>query len=283
MKLERGALSRRGFLDRSMAALTARRAPLVVCPRVARRRPKSRRPPRPRQKKRGPNDQIVMAAIGVGGQGTGIMKWAKGKPGVKFIAVCDLDAAPRQEGREGSRQGLPRVQGLPRAARQGRPRRRHRRHGRPLARLDLDRRDEGRLRRLLREAALLDHRGRQGDGPGGPEVRPRLPDRQPAAVRRPLPAGLRAGAQRPDRQGAHRRGPHRRQPDRRPVRRRPRSPKGSTGSSGKAPRRRPLCQGDAAITSSAGGTTIPAASSPTGARTTTTSRNGASGWTAPAR
>ena len=43
-------------------------------------------------KKAGPNDQIVMAAIGVGGQGTGIMKAAKGKPGVKFVAVCDIDA-----------------------------------------------------------------------------------------------------------------------------------------------------------------------------------------------
>ncbi len=44
-------------------------------------------------KKAGPNDQIVMAAIGVGGQGTGIMKAAKGEGGsVKFVAVCDLDA-----------------------------------------------------------------------------------------------------------------------------------------------------------------------------------------------
>jgi predicted dehydrogenase len=38
-----------------------------------------------------------MGAIGVGGQGTGIMKWAKGKPGVKFVAVCDVDAEPRKK------------------------------------------------------------------------------------------------------------------------------------------------------------------------------------------
>ena len=56
--------------------------------------------------RRGPNDQIVMGAIGVGGQGTGIMKWAKRKPGVKFVAVCDVDAEPPQEGRRGDRQGL---------------------------------------------------------------------------------------------------------------------------------------------------------------------------------
>jgi predicted dehydrogenase len=48
-------------------------------------------------KKLGPNDHILMGAIGVGGQGTGIMKWAKGKPGVKFVAVCDVDAARREK------------------------------------------------------------------------------------------------------------------------------------------------------------------------------------------
>ena len=51
-------------------------------------------------RKLGPNDQIVMAAIGVGGQGTGIMKWAKGKPGVKFVAVCDLDDNHRKKAAE---------------------------------------------------------------------------------------------------------------------------------------------------------------------------------------
>ncbi len=48
--------------------------------------------------RRGPNDQIVMGAIGVGGQGTGDMKWAKRKPGVKFVAVCDVDAERRKKG-----------------------------------------------------------------------------------------------------------------------------------------------------------------------------------------
>jgi predicted dehydrogenase len=41
-----------------------------------------------------------MAAIGTGGQGTGIMKWAKGKSGVKFVAVCDLDGSRRKKAAE---------------------------------------------------------------------------------------------------------------------------------------------------------------------------------------
>ena len=43
------------------------------------------------RKRIGPNDKIVMGAIGVGGQGTGIMKQAMKKAGVKFVAVCDVD------------------------------------------------------------------------------------------------------------------------------------------------------------------------------------------------
>ncbi len=96
MEMERGALSRRGFLDRSMAALTAAGLPLWYA-RDLLAETEEQAAAEARQKKRGPNDQIVMAAIGVGGQGTGIMKWAKGKEGVKFIAVCDLDAAHAQK------------------------------------------------------------------------------------------------------------------------------------------------------------------------------------------
>ncbi len=92
MELERGPLSRRGFLDRSMAALTAAGLPLWYS-RELMAQSEEQAAADAKQKKRGPNDQIVMAAIGVGGQGTGIMKWAKSKQGVKFIAVCDLDAS----------------------------------------------------------------------------------------------------------------------------------------------------------------------------------------------
>src|SRR5271166_1212764 len=97
MELDFGRVSRRGFIDRSLAALTigaglplwyAREVLAVQQERESTVRKASRR---------GPNDQIVMGAIGVGGQGTGDMKWAKGKPGVKFVAVCDVDASRRKK------------------------------------------------------------------------------------------------------------------------------------------------------------------------------------------
>jgi predicted dehydrogenase len=45
-----------------------------------------------RRRRIGPNDQIVMGAIGVGGQGTSIMRQAMRVPGVKLVAVCDVDS-----------------------------------------------------------------------------------------------------------------------------------------------------------------------------------------------
>jgi predicted dehydrogenase len=91
MVLERGSLSRRGFLDRSLAGLTIAGLPLWYAREVLADF-QERDAAAEKIKKAGPNDQLVMAAIGVGGQGTGIMKAAKKKSGVKFIAVCDVDA-----------------------------------------------------------------------------------------------------------------------------------------------------------------------------------------------
>ena len=91
MGFERGTLSRRGFLDRSLAALALSGLPLWYARDVL-AEIEQQNAQDEKAKKAGPNDQIVMAAIGVGGQGTGIMKWAKGKPGVKFVAVCDIDS-----------------------------------------------------------------------------------------------------------------------------------------------------------------------------------------------
>jgi predicted dehydrogenase len=45
----------------------------------------------------GPNDTITMAAIGVGGQGSGIMKAAMSHKGVRFVAVCDVDQGRREK------------------------------------------------------------------------------------------------------------------------------------------------------------------------------------------
>src|SRR5271165_5906341 len=91
MEFERGTLSRRGFLDRSLTALTLSGIPLWYA-REALAEEEQQNAQAEKAKKAGPNDQIVMAAIGVGGQGSEIMKTAKRKPGVKFVAVCDIDS-----------------------------------------------------------------------------------------------------------------------------------------------------------------------------------------------
>jgi predicted dehydrogenase len=45
----------------------------------------------------GPNDRILMGAIGVGGQGTHIMTRARHQKGVQYVAVCDVDADHREK------------------------------------------------------------------------------------------------------------------------------------------------------------------------------------------
>jgi predicted dehydrogenase len=96
MELERGTLSRRGFLDRSLAGLAVAGLPLWYAHEVL-AESQERDAAAEKIKKAGPNDQIVMAAIGVGGQGTYVMKAAMKKPGVKYIAVCDVDAGRAKE------------------------------------------------------------------------------------------------------------------------------------------------------------------------------------------
>ena len=89
-----GALSRRGFLSRSMAALTmgaglpywfAREVLAAEEDAVARAR-----------KKVGPNDRIALGAIGTGGQGYLVMTEAVQKrANVQLVAACDVDATRR--------------------------------------------------------------------------------------------------------------------------------------------------------------------------------------------
>jgi predicted dehydrogenase len=88
--MRHAAISRRGFLENSLGTLVAAGLPLwyareVVAAVQEQEAAKSERV--------GPNDTITMGAIGVGGQGTGIMKQAMKRPGVKFVAVCDVDEA----------------------------------------------------------------------------------------------------------------------------------------------------------------------------------------------
>ncbi len=90
MAFERGTLSRRGFLDRSIAALAASGIPLWYAREIVADE-EQQAAAAEKAKKAGPNDQIVMATIGVGGRGTTITRWAKTKRGVKLAAVCDID------------------------------------------------------------------------------------------------------------------------------------------------------------------------------------------------
>lgn len=94
-ELVRGSLSRRGFLDRSMAALTVGAGLPLWYAREVVGQVEDKAAQDEKAKKLGPNDQIVMGAIGVGGQGTGIMRAAQKQPGVRFVAVCDVDSSRR--------------------------------------------------------------------------------------------------------------------------------------------------------------------------------------------
>ena len=89
-----GTLSRRGFLENSLGAMVTAGLPLWFARRVL---ADEQEKDAGSGKKIGPNDQIVMGAIGVGGQGTGIMKAAMKQKGVKFVAVCDLDEGRRDK------------------------------------------------------------------------------------------------------------------------------------------------------------------------------------------
>jgi predicted dehydrogenase len=92
LDLDHRNLSRRGFLNRSLSALSIGAGlPLWYAREVLAAQDEKKATLR-KASRRGPNDRIVMGAIGVGGQGTGNMKWAKKKPGVKYVAVCDVDA-----------------------------------------------------------------------------------------------------------------------------------------------------------------------------------------------
>jgi predicted dehydrogenase len=97
MEQERGTLSRRGFIDRSLAVLTIGAGLPLWYAREVLAGQEERASAAKAARRRGPNDKLVMGAIGVGGQGTGDMKWAMRKPGVKFVAVCDIDADRRKK------------------------------------------------------------------------------------------------------------------------------------------------------------------------------------------
>lgn len=106
--MNKGNLSRRGFLARSLAGLVGAGLPIWYAQEVlvdAQEKDK--------QKTGGANDRIVMGAIGTGTnrtrrpnadtplrgeRGYQIMQEAMGRPGVQFIAVCDVDAVNKDFG-----------------------------------------------------------------------------------------------------------------------------------------------------------------------------------------
>jgi hypothetical protein len=98
--MDRGTLSRRGFLMRSLATLTAAGLPAWYTRECLAGQEEGRT----RRGKGLASDRIVMAAIGVGTnyvrqpdqplrgeRGVDIMRHAMGRPDVQMVAVCDVD------------------------------------------------------------------------------------------------------------------------------------------------------------------------------------------------
>jgi predicted dehydrogenase len=93
--MNQGNLSRRGFIDRSTAALIGVGVPAwfareVVADEIEKKAAEDR-------KKIGPNDEILIGLIGSGGQGTYDTKVACKQKGVRIVAVCDVDAGRRDK------------------------------------------------------------------------------------------------------------------------------------------------------------------------------------------
>ena len=97
--MDRGNLSRRGFLQRSLAALAAAGLPAWYAREVfAAEEAKAAAA----GKRAGDSDEIIMGAIGIGSpasRGRDIYNAARGHKGVRYVACCDVDLAHRRVGR----------------------------------------------------------------------------------------------------------------------------------------------------------------------------------------
>jgi predicted dehydrogenase len=99
--MNKGNLSRRGFLAQSAVGLTAAGLPIWFTKEIV----VDAQEKDAKTQRAGPNDRIVMAAIGTGTnrtrrtgnqaihgeRGVAIMNDAMGQPGVQMVAVCDVD------------------------------------------------------------------------------------------------------------------------------------------------------------------------------------------------
>jgi predicted dehydrogenase len=88
MRIDQGALSRRGFIERSLGAMAAAGLPLWYAREVL---AEEQEKEGTKRRNIGSDDEIVMGAIGVGGMGMGDLLAANKQKGVKFVAVCDVD------------------------------------------------------------------------------------------------------------------------------------------------------------------------------------------------
>jgi predicted dehydrogenase len=91
--MDKGNLSRRGFLQRSMATMTAAGLPAWYAGEVL----AADESKKPQKKPVSPNERLVMGAIGIGSpqsRGRAIYNDArKSSAGVQYIAACDVDAS----------------------------------------------------------------------------------------------------------------------------------------------------------------------------------------------
>jgi predicted dehydrogenase len=91
MDLERGSLSRRGFLQRSVAGLAGAGLPLWFAEELAANAEQDQTKQTP-----APSNTLAMGLIGCGGQGTQDARVAARLPGVRFVACCDVDRSRRE-------------------------------------------------------------------------------------------------------------------------------------------------------------------------------------------
>src|SRR5262249_47200805 len=88
--MDKGNLSRRGFLQRSMAAMAAAGLPAWYAREVL----AAEEEKAANNKRVAANDRIIMGAIGIGSpqsRGTAIMQEARHQKGVEYVAACDVD------------------------------------------------------------------------------------------------------------------------------------------------------------------------------------------------
>ena len=194
--------SRRSFL-RSVAAASAAStvASTALADGVHELKP-TVEPPKPA----GPNDRIRIATIGMGIIGFIDTETALKVPGVELVAASDLYEGRRTHAKEVFGDKVADLRRLSRDPRpQGRRRRAHLRP-RPLARQNVDRRDEGGQGGLLREADDPRRRGRARRHRRAEGDKGRLPGRQPVRQLDHLRQGQGADPHRRGRQGARHRG-----------------------------------------------------------------------------